>query len=70
VAAGAERCSGPNYFARGTALSAEILRVSAQSPAVDALRYAAERLQHGEVVAIPTDTVYGLAADPFNLSAV
>jgi len=34
------------------------------------LRYAADRLLHGEVVAIPTDTVYGLAADPFNLSAV
>lgn len=51
-------------------LSAEILRVSAQSPSADALRYAAERLQRGEVVAIPTDTVYGLAADPFNLSAV
>jgi L-threonylcarbamoyladenylate synthase len=51
-------------------LSAEILRVSAQSPSVDVLRYAAERLLHGEVVAIPTDTVYGLAADPFNLAAV
>jgi tRNA threonylcarbamoyl adenosine modification protein (Sua5/YciO/YrdC/YwlC family) len=51
-------------------LPAEILRISAQSPSVDVLRYAAERLQHGEVVAIPTDTVYGLAADPFNLSAV
>jgi tRNA threonylcarbamoyl adenosine modification protein (Sua5/YciO/YrdC/YwlC family) len=51
-------------------LPAEILRVSAQSPSVDALRYAAEKLLHGEVVAIPTDTVYGLAADPFNLSAV
>ena len=51
-------------------LSAEILRVSAQSPAADVLQYAAERLRHGEVVAIPTDTVYGLAADPFNLSAV
>ena len=25
---------------------------------------------HGEVIAIPTDTVYGLAADPFNLAAV
>jgi tRNA threonylcarbamoyl adenosine modification protein (Sua5/YciO/YrdC/YwlC family) len=51
-------------------LTAEILRVSAQSPSADVLRYAAERLQHGEVVAVPTDTVYGLAADPFNLSAV
>jgi len=56
--------------ARGLDLPAEILRVSAQSPSVDVLRYAAERLLHGEVVAIPTDTVYGLAADPFNLSAV
>jgi L-threonylcarbamoyladenylate synthase len=53
-----------------TFLSAEILRVSAQSPSADVLQYAAERLRHGEVVAIPTDTVYGLAADPFNLSAV
>lgn len=51
-------------------MSAEILRVHAQSPSADALKYAAERLLRGEVVAIPTDTVYGLAADPFNLSAV
>jgi len=51
-------------------LPAEILRINAQSPSVDVLLYAAERLLHGEVVAIPTDTVYGLAADPFNLSAV
>ena len=51
-------------------MPAEILRINAQSPSADVLRYAAERLLHGEVVAIPTDTVYGLAADPFNLSAV
>ena len=51
-------------------LPAEILRISAQSPSADVLRYAAEKLLHGEVIAIPTDTVYGLAADPFNLSAV
>ena len=34
------------------------------------LRYAAEFLARGRVVAVPTDTVYGLAADPFNLSAI
>lgn len=34
------------------------------------LRYAADFLTRGQVVAVPTDTVYGLAADPFNLSAV
>ena len=34
------------------------------------LRYAADFLTRGRVVAVPTDTVYGLAADPFNLAAV
>lgn len=34
------------------------------------LRYAAEFLTRGSVLAIPTDTYYGLAADPFNLAAV
>ncbi len=69
-AAGAERCGVNSHSARGYELSAEILRVDAQSPSPDALKYAAERLLHGEVVALPTDTIYGLAADPFNLSAV
>jgi len=44
--------------------------VNAQTPEADYLRYAADFLARGEVVAIPTDTVYGLAADPFNLAAV
>ena len=30
------------------------------------LAEAASRLRHGEVVAIPTETVYGLAADATN----
>jgi tRNA threonylcarbamoyl adenosine modification protein (Sua5/YciO/YrdC/YwlC family) len=51
-------------------LPAELLRVNAQTPEADHLRYAADFLARGEVVAIPTDTVYGLAADPFNLAAV
>jgi len=34
------------------------------------LRYAANFLTRGCVVGIPTDTFYGLAADPFNLAAV
>ena len=34
------------------------------------LRYAAHFLSRGSVIAIPTDTFYGLAADPFNLAAV
>lgn len=51
-------------------MPAELLRVSAQNPEAEVLRYAADFLSRGSVVAIPTDTFYGLAADPFNLSAV
>jgi L-threonylcarbamoyladenylate synthase len=51
-------------------LPAELLRVNAQSPENDVLRYAAHFIARGCVVGIPTDTFYGLAADVFNLSAV
>jgi L-threonylcarbamoyladenylate synthase len=51
-------------------LPAELLRINAQNPETDVLRYAAHFLVRGCVVGIPTDTFYGLAADPFNLSAV
>ena len=51
-------------------LPAELLRVNAQTPEADVLRYAAHFLTRGCVVGIPTDTFYGLAADPFNLAAV
>lgn len=49
---------------------AEILKVSPESPEPQHIERAAELLRRGEVVAIPTDTLYGLAADPFNLSAL
>lgn len=51
-------------------LPAEVLRISAETPDPEALRYAAELIARGGVVAIPTDTLYGLAADPFNLAAI
>src|SRR5690349_15958200 len=51
-------------------LPAELLRVNAQTPEAEVLRYAASFLTRGSVIGIPTDTYYGLAADPFNLSAV
>ena len=54
----------------GRHLSAELLRISPENPDPAALRYAAEFIRRGEIVAIPTDTFYGIAADPFNLSAV
>src|SRR5579864_4417316 len=51
-------------------LPAELLRVNSENPESEVLRYAAGFLTRGSVVGIPTDTFYGLAADPFNLAAV
>lgn len=49
---------------------AEVLKVSAQSPDPLCIDYAADMIRRGHVIAVPTDTFYGLAADPYNLYAV
>ncbi|MFQ5777167.1 MAG: L-threonylcarbamoyladenylate synthase [Terriglobia bacterium] len=49
---------------------ARILTVSPDNPESRYVEHAAQLIRRGEVVAIPTDTLYGLAADPYNLSAV
>jgi L-threonylcarbamoyladenylate synthase len=51
-------------------VSAEVLRLHSEDPDPRFIRYAAQWLTRGSVVAIPTDTLYALAADPVNLSAV
>jgi L-threonylcarbamoyladenylate synthase len=51
-------------------LSAELLKISPETPDPAAIRYAAEFIRRGELVAVPTDTFYGIAADPFNLAAI
>jgi tRNA threonylcarbamoyl adenosine modification protein (Sua5/YciO/YrdC/YwlC family) len=51
-------------------LPAELLKIFPEAPAPGAIRYAADFILRGELVAIPTDTLYGIAADPFNLKAV
>lgn len=56
--------------ARANPLSAEVLKVSIDAPESHAIHYAASLIQRGRVVGIPTDTVYGLSADPYNLSAI
>src|SRR6202790_2499349 len=55
---------------RSTTLSAELLKISPENPDPAAIRYAAEFIRRGELVGIPTDTFYVIAADPFNLAAV
>jgi len=49
---------------------AEILKVNCDTPEPSLVRYAADQIRAGEVLGMPTDTFYGLAADPFNLRAV
>lgn len=51
-------------------MSAELLPINAVTPEPEAIRYAVDFLARGCVIGIPTDTLYGLAADPFNLAAV
>ena len=48
----------------------EVLKISPEAPDLAVIRYAANLIRRGELVAIPTDTFYGIAADPFNLAAV
>src|ERR1700733_7634280 len=55
---------------RVATLSAELLQISSENPDPATIRYAADFIRRGELVAIPTDTFYGLASDPFNLAAV
>lgn len=49
---------------------AEVLRISSEAPEPHLIEYAAEMIRRGRVIAVPTDTFYGLAADPLNLAAV
>ena len=51
-------------------MRAEIIKISNENPEVSLVRYAADHIRSGEVLGMPTDTFYGLAADPFNLRAV
>lgn len=48
----------------------EIVKISSENPEASLVRYAADQIRAGEVLGMPTDTFYGLAADPFNLRAV
>jgi L-threonylcarbamoyladenylate synthase len=51
-------------------LTAEILRIHPDEPEPELIERVARSLEAGQVVALPTDTFYGLAVDPVNLHAV
>ena len=51
-------------------MPAEIIRINPTAPESRLIQYVAEQIRAGQVLGMPTDTFYGLAADPFNLRAV
>jgi L-threonylcarbamoyladenylate synthase len=51
-------------------LTAEILRIHPDEPEPELISQVVASLNTGNVVALPTDTFYGLAVDPVNLHAV
>jgi L-threonylcarbamoyladenylate synthase len=51
-------------------LPVEVLKISSKAPESEVVDYAAGFIKRGEVVGVPTDTFYGLSADPFNLAAI
>jgi len=51
-------------------VATDLVEIDQDQPAVEAVERAAIALRRGEIVAIPTDSLYMLVADPFNLHAV
>src|SRR5437764_4227233 len=48
----------------------EILKINSEKPEPSLIRYAADQIRAGQVLGMPTDTFYGLAADGVSLPAV
>jgi L-threonylcarbamoyladenylate synthase len=51
-------------------MATDLVEVDAEEPQAEAIERAAAAIRRGKVVAIPTDALYTLVADPFNLRAV
>jgi len=51
-------------------MATDLVEVDAEDPQPEAIERAAAAIRRGKVVAIPTDALYALVADPFNLRAV
>jgi L-threonylcarbamoyladenylate synthase len=51
-------------------LATDLIEIDASNPLPEAVERAAQHLRRGDVVAIPTEALYVLVADPLNLNAV
>jgi L-threonylcarbamoyladenylate synthase len=51
-------------------VATDLIEVNCESPPEEAIQRAARSIRRGRVVAVPTDALYALVADPMNLQAV
>jgi L-threonylcarbamoyladenylate synthase len=51
-------------------VATDLIEIDQDQPSVEAIERAAVAIRRGQLVAIPTDSLYTLVADPFNLHAV
>ena len=48
----------------------ETIKINRQKPELDKIKYVADSIQNGGVIAYPTETVYGIGCDIFQENAV
>lgn len=51
-------------------MKTKIIKINPENPEKDKIHFAADLIKKGEIVAFPTETVYGLGADAFNEGAI
>src|SRR5215470_2142338 len=51
-------------------MATDLVEINSEQPQPEVIERAAAAVRRGRVVAIPTDALYTLVADPFNLRAV
>lgn len=51
-------------------MATDLIEINQDAPAEKAISRAAQALRRGSIIAIPTDSLYAIVADPFNLQSV
>jgi L-threonylcarbamoyladenylate synthase len=63
-------CAVPGTSYTRTQVATDLIEIDAENVSANAIERAATAVRNGQVVAIPTDALYTLVADPLNLQAV
>jgi L-threonylcarbamoyladenylate synthase len=51
-------------------VATDLIQIEQDNPSAEAIERAAASIRRGKIVALPTDSLYAIVADPFNLMAV